>query len=98
MNQEQLMNIILGPHVSEKSTLVADSNRQIIFKVLPGAAKSDIKQAIEMIFKVKIDAVRVINVKGKTKRFKNTIGKRKNWKKAYVKLKEGYDIDFTGGG
>lgn len=69
----------------------------MFFKVKLDAAKPDIKQAIETIFKVKIDSVRVVNVKGKTKRFKNTIGKRKSWKKAYVKLKEGYDIDFAGG-
>lgn len=95
-NQQRLMRVILGPHVSEKGTIVAEKHRQILFRVLPDATKPEIKQAIEMLFEVKIDSVRVCNVKGKTRQFRQASGTRKNWKKAYVSLKEGYDIDFTG--
>lgn len=97
MNQERLMKLVVGPHISEKSTMVGDKYRQIVFKVVPTAAKPEIKQAIETIFKVKIASICVANMRGKAKRFKNTMGKRKNWKKAYVTLKEGYDINFAGG-
>lgn len=93
MNQERLMKILLAPHVSEKSTLVADTNRQFVFKVLPDASRPEIKQAVEKMFDVEVQAVQVVNVPGKVKRF-GTPGKRSDWKKAYVKLKPGQDIDF----
>jgi large subunit ribosomal protein L23 len=96
MNQERIMQVLLAPHVSEKSAVLADSDRQHVFKVLPTATKTEIKQAVESLFEVKVDQVRVVNVKGKTKRFGQRNGKRSDWRKAYVKLAEGQDIDFAG--
>lgn len=96
MNQERIMQVLLAPHISEKSAVLADSDRQHVFKVLPTATKTEIKQAVESLFEVKVDQVRVVNVKGKTKRFGQRNGKRSDWRKAYVKLAEGQDIDFAG--
>jgi len=96
MNQERLMKILLAPIVSEKSTRLADAHRQFSFKVLPGASKPEVRKAVELMFDVKVDDVRIINMPGKTKRFGQTIGKRTDWKKAYVTLAEGHDIDFMG--
>jgi len=96
MNKERLMKILLRPHVSEKTAMAADSNRQFAFRVLDNASKPEIKQAVELMFSVEVDKVRVSNVGGKTKRFGATMGKRINWKKAYVSLKPGFDIDFAG--
>lgn len=96
MNQERLLQVVLAPHISEKSTLVADESRQHVFKVLPDATKTEIKQAVEQLFEVKVAQVRVMNVKGKTKRFGQRDGKRSDWRKAYVTLAEGQDIDFAG--
>lgn len=96
MNQERLMNILLAPHVSEKSTRIADADRQVVFKVVRDATKPEIKGAIELMFNVQVADVRVCNVKGKTKRFGRMEGRRSNWKKAYVTLKPGHDIDFMG--
>lgn len=96
MNQERILQVLLAPHVSEKSTLAADANGQHVFKVLPGASKTEIKQAVEQLFEVKVAQVRVMNVKGKTKRFGQREGKRSDWRKAYVTLAEGQDIDFAG--
>lgn len=96
MNEERLMKILLGPHISEKTTRIADSANQITFKVAPDATKGEIKKAVELMFDVEVQAVQVVNMKGKTKRFSFSVGKRKNWKKAYVTLKEGHDIDFLG--
>jgi len=96
MNQERLMNILLSPHVSEKSTTVADANRQFVFRVVSDARKPEIKRAVELMFKVEVDRVQVINVKGKRKTFGRIPGRRPNWKKAYVCLKPGFDIDFMG--
>ena len=96
MNQERILQVLLAPHVSEKSTLAADANGQHVFKVLPGATKVEIKQAVEQLFEVKVAQVRVMNVKGKTKRFGQREGKRSDWRKAYVTLAEGQDIDFAG--
>lgn len=98
MNEERLMQILLRPHISEKTTTAADSNRQVVFAVDDSATKAEIKAAVEKMFEVKVEAVQVANVRGKVKRFGRTPGKRQNWKKAYVKLKEGNDIDFLGGG
>lgn len=95
-NQERLLQIILKPHLSEKTTRVAEKTRQFVFKVLPSATKSEIKLAVEMLFEVEVNNVRVCNVKGKVRHFKGLAGTRKGWKKAYVALKEGHDIDFTG--
>lgn len=96
MNQERLTQVILSPLVSEKCTNVADKYRQVVFKVLPDATKTEIKQAVEQLFKVKVTAVNLCNVKGKQKKFKQQSGQRKNWKKAYVTLQEGHDISFVG--
>jgi large subunit ribosomal protein L23 len=97
MNKERLMQILLSPVVSEKSTIAADANRQYSFRVVADAAKPEIKRAVEMLFDVKVDNVRVVNIKGKTKRFGRIEGKRNGVRKAYVKLAEGNDIDFGGG-
>lgn len=94
--QQKLMKILLEPRVTEKSTLVGDKNRQFVFKVEKRATKPDIKKAVELMFEVEVDSVQVLNVKGKTKAFRQTLGKRQDWKKAYVKLKPGFDIDFVG--
>lgn len=97
MKDEQLYQVLLAPHVSEKGTLLADKHKQFVFRVLPDASKPEIKQAVETAFKVEVESVRVLNVRGKVKRSGRTPGKRKNWKKAYVQLKPGHDIDFVGG-
>ena len=96
MNQERILQVLLAPHVSEKTTLAADSNGQHVFKVLKDATKTEIKQAVESLFEVKVAQVRVMNVKGKAKRFGNREGKRSDWRKAYVTLEKGQDIDFAG--
>ena len=96
MNQERLMNILVSPHVSEKTTVAAENANQIVFKVVPSATKKEIKAAIEMLFEVNVENVQVANVKGKTKRTLNGVGRRNNWKKAYIRLKEGQDINFIG--
>jgi large subunit ribosomal protein L23 len=96
MNQERLSNVLLGPRVSEKSTLVADKHKQFVFKVVGDANKDEVKRAVELMFEVQVAAVQVCNVKGKSKTFKSRSGNRKGWKKAYVKLKPGFDIDFLG--
>lgn len=95
-SQERLMNIVLEPRVTEKSTLVAEKYNQFVFKVLKSATKPEIKNAVELLFKVEVESVQVTNVKGKKKVFKREPGKRPDWKKAYVKLKPGFDIDFVG--
>ena len=96
MNQEKILQVLVAPHISEKSSLVADANGQHVFKVMPTATKSEIKQAVEQLFEVKVAQVRVMNVKGKTKRFGQRDGKRSDWRKAYVTLVKGQDIDFAG--
>ena len=90
------MTVLIGPHVSEKSSVVAEAHNQICFKVRRDSTKKEIAQAVEMMFEVKVDNVQVSNVRGKVKRFGQTFGKRADWKKAYVKLAEGHDIDFLG--
>ncbi len=94
--QLRRFNIIERPHLSEKSTMLADKHRQFVFKVSKNANKSEIKQAVESLFKVKVNTVQLLNVKAKSRRFKQVEGQLKGWKKAYVSLKEGHDIDFTG--
>ena len=88
------MTILLGPHVSEKTTRIAEKSNQIAFRVRTDANKAEIRQAVETLFEVKVDGVTVVNTQGKSKRFGRTMGKRKDWKKAYVTLAEGHDIDF----
>jgi large subunit ribosomal protein L23 len=96
MNQQYLSTVIRSPVVSEKSTVAAESSNRIVFKVEKWATKPDIKRAVEVMFNVEVEAVQVANIKGKTKRFGRKIGKRSDWKKAYVRLKPGHDIDFSG--
>lgn len=96
MSDFKLSGIILAPIVSEKSTIMAENNKRFAFKVLKQATKIEIKKAIELMFKVEVDSVHVLNMKGKTKQFGRNLGKRSDWKKSYVKLKDGHDIDFTG--
>lgn len=95
MINERLMQVLLAPHVSEKSTTIADKHRQIVFEVASFANKIEVKNAVEKLFNVKVKAVRISNVKGKVKRSGKVIGKRNDWKKAYVALEEGFDINFT---
>jgi large subunit ribosomal protein L23 len=98
MNQERLLQVLLAPQVSEKATDVADKNNQVIFKVAADATKPEIKAAVELLFKVEVDAVQVLNVKGKSKRRGTIQGRRKGWKKAFVCLKAGQEIQFAEGG
>ena len=93
-NQERLMQVLLAPQVSEKSTYVAEKNEQVVFRVVGNATKPEIKAAVELLFKVEVESVQVANVKGKQKRFGKLTGRRKNWKKAYVSLKPGQEINF----
>ena len=95
MNQERLIMVLREPHTSEKATILAEKMKQFTFKVLNTATKSEVKQAVEHMFNVKVKNVSVLNVKGKRKRFKQTSGKRSDWKKAFVTLHEGNDIDFS---
>ena len=97
-NQERLMQVLVAPQISEKATYIADKNEQVIFVVAPDATKPEIKAAVELLFKVDVESVQVANVKGKVKRFKGATGRRKGWKKAYVSLKPGQEINFVEGG
>ena len=94
-NSERLMTVLLAPVVSEKGTFIADRHEQVIFRVAPDATKPEIKAAVELMFKVQVESVQVANVKGKEKRFGRFVGRRRNWKKAYVCLKEGQEINFA---
>jgi large subunit ribosomal protein L23 len=96
MNQNRLLQVLLSPHVSEKSALAADAGNQYVFRVAVDASKPEIRKAVETAFDVKVDAVRVVNVKGKSKRFGTRMGKRSDWRKAYVRLMPGQDIEFVG--
>ena len=97
VNEKRLYQILLAPVVSEKSTYVADKNEQVIFRVSSDASKPEIKAAVELLFKVQVDSVQVCNVKGKVKRLGRTLGRRRDWKKAYVCLKPGQEINFAAG-
>ena len=98
MNQERLMQVLLAPQISEKATFVAEKNEQVVFRVASDATKPEIKAAVELLFKVEVESVQTLNVKGKVKRFKGTTGRRKGWKKAFVCLKAGQEINFVEGG
>ncbi len=95
MNQERVFQILVGPHVSEKAAIVADQSNQYVFKVAVDATKAEIKKSVEQLFKVKVDAVRTLKVKGKVKRTRHGFSARPTWKKAYVRLEQGQDIDFA---
>ena len=98
MNAERMHQVLLRPVVSEKSTNAAEANRQVVFEVLENATKAEVREAVEKLFDVSVTAIQVLNVRGKVKRFGKTPGKRNNWKKAYVRLAAGDDIDFLGSG
>lgn len=96
MNEERLMKILLAPHVSEKASGAADRNRQFVFRVAPDANKQEIKSAVEHMFGVQVASVQVLNTQGKARRVGAIQGRRSGFKKAYVALKPGFDIDFMG--
>tara|TARA_B100001057_G_scaffold239046_1_gene239297 strand:+ start:339 stop:638 length:300 start_codon:yes stop_codon:yes gene_type:complete len=96
MNPERVYQVIIGPHVSEKSAMMTEDNNQYAFKVAIDASKVEIKEAVETIFKVVVSDLQVLNVKGKTKRSARGRPRRKSdWKKAYVRLEAGHEIDFA---
>ena len=94
MNQERLLKVLVGPHVSDKAYRVGDTNKQVVFEVLKDATKHEIKAAVEKLFEVEVTQVTTLNVRGKARRFGRIEGRTKAWKKAYVSLKEGHDIRF----
>jgi large subunit ribosomal protein L23 len=96
MNQERLLQVLLEPKISEKAARVADLNRQYVFRVLGDANKREIKAAVEQLFKVEVEAVQVANLPARVRRFRGRVGVRSAWKKAYVKLKPGFEIDYMG--
>ncbi len=95
MNQERIFKVLKAPHISEKAALVGDATNQHVFKVATDAQKDEIKQAVEQLFNVKVAKVRTANVKGKSKRHGARFGKRSDWKKAYVSLEQGHEIDLS---
>ena len=95
MNQERVFQVLQGPHVSEKAAVVADTNNQSVFKVCVDATKTEIKKAVEQLFKVSVNKVSTLRVKGKVKRNKHGFSTKSTWKKAYVRLEQGQDIDFA---
>ena len=95
--EERLMQVLLAPQISEKATYIANKNEQVVFRVASDATKPEVKAAVELLFKVEVKAVQVANVKGKEKRFGKMMGRRKGWKKAYVCLKPGQEINFAAG-
>ena len=94
-NAERLMAVLLAPVISEKATFIADKHSQVIFRVAPDATKPEVKAAVELMWKVEVDTVQISIVKGKEKRFGRFIGRRRGWKKAYVSLKPGQEINFA---
>ena len=97
MSNERLYKVLLSPRMTEKSTRVGEKSNQYVFKVTTDSNKKEIKDAVEKMFEVTVESVRVVNVKGKSKSFKLRTGKRNDWKKAYVRVQEGQVIDFLGG-
>lgn len=97
MNQERILQVLRAPHISEKATITADERNQVVFEVASDATKPEIKKAVESLFKVKVTDVTTLNVKAKAKRMRGRVGYRSGWKKAYVSLGNGEEIDFLGG-
>ncbi len=97
MKEERLLQVILAPVISEKATMLADKREQVIFRVATDATKPEIKAAVELLFKVQVKDVKVANVKGKNKRFGRFTGRRSDWKKAFVCLKPGQELNFAAG-
>jgi large subunit ribosomal protein L23 len=98
MNPERIYKVLLGPHISEKATIVAEGSEQVVFRVAKDATKPEIKAAVEQLFNVKVESVNVLNQKGKTKRTMRGMGKRSDVRKAYVRLADGSEIDFLAAG
>ncbi|MBA3599432.1 MAG: 50S ribosomal protein L23 [Methylibium sp.] len=98
IDEGRLMQVLVSPIVSEKATAVAEKHNQVLFKVLQDATKPEIKAAVELLFKVQVDKVSVVNTKGKAKRFGKGVGRRDNVRKAYVCLKPGQELNFSGEG
>ena len=96
MNKNRLYQVLLAPRVTEKSTRVGEESNQYIFRVVPDANKSEVRDAVEMLFDVSVESVRIVNVKGKNKSFRMRPGKRSDWKKAYVRVQAGQVIDLLG--
>ena len=97
-NEERLLQVLVAPQISEKATMIADRNEQVVFVVVPDATKPEIKAAVELLFKVQVDSVQVANIKGKVKRSGRSMGRRSDVRKAFVCLKPGQEINFTEGG
>ncbi len=97
MNRDRLYQVLLTPRVTEKSTRVGETSNQYVFRVVKDANKAEVRGAVEMLFEVSVESVRIVNVKGKTKSFRMRPGKRSDWKKAYVRVQDGQVIDFLGG-
>ncbi|MDP2793616.1 MAG: 50S ribosomal protein L23 [Sulfurisoma sp.] len=97
-NEERLLQVLVAPQISEKATMIADRNEQVIFMVATDATKPEIKAAVELLFKVQVDSVQVANVKGKVKRTGRGMGRRSDVRKAFICLKPGQEINFTEGG
>ena len=97
MSNERLYKVLLAPRITEKSTRVSENSNQYVFKVTSDSNKTEIKDAVEKLFEVNVESVRIVNVKGKSKTFKMRAGQRNDWKKAYVRVQEGQVIDFLGG-
>jgi large subunit ribosomal protein L23 len=95
MNQERVFQVLLGPHVSEKAAIVGDASNQYVFKVAVDATKLEVRKSVEQLFKVKVSNVTTLKVKGKVKRNKYGFSTKPTWKKAYVRLEQGQDIDFA---
>jgi large subunit ribosomal protein L23 len=96
MNQERLLKVLLAPVVSEKSTQIGEKNNQVAFRVMPDATKPEVKAAVELLFKVQVTSVNLLNAKGKAKRYGRTSGRRRDTRKAYVCLAAGQEINFGG--
>ena len=94
MNREQLMSVLIAPHVTEKTSLAMQNHNQYTFRVRRDATKTDIRKAIELMFDVKVEGVQVVNEPGKTRRFGRSTGRTQDWKKAYVSLSPGQTIDY----
>ena len=97
-NQERLLQVLVAPQISEKATMIADKNEQVVFIVIPDATKPEIKAAVELLFKVQVKSVQVANIKGKSKRFGRSFGRRSDVRKAFVCLAPGQEINFAEGG
>ncbi|MDD5275219.1 MAG: 50S ribosomal protein L23 [Methylovulum sp.] len=95
LSNYELSAVLEAPIISEKSTIAGEKNRQFVFKVQRKATKKQVKSAVEIMFNVEVDSVNILNIKGKQKRFGRSLGQRSDWKKAYVKLKPGHDIEFS---